>query len=166
MLGTLSIIGGAKMATILMVMGLPLMDFAWQVFRRTREGRNPMSGDRGHLHFRLLDHGVDQRIVGSLYYVFCGFFGALTLLLESAVFKAIALGVMVALLIASFALIARMPQPASSSGIVIAVRLIVAPRQMIRWDGLVGFVLVLHVLRTLRAVRQPKRLRPGRWWHR
>ncbi|KXK51545.1 MAG: undecaprenyl/decaprenyl-phosphate alpha-N-acetylglucosaminyl 1-phosphate transferase [Chloroflexi bacterium] len=115
LLGTLSIIGGAKMATILMVMGLPLMDFAWQVFRRTREGRNPMSGDRGHLHFRLLDHGVDQRIVVSLYYVFCGFFGALTLLLESAVFKAIALGVMVALLIASFALIARMPQPASSS---------------------------------------------------
>ncbi|MBK9122888.1 MAG: undecaprenyl/decaprenyl-phosphate alpha-N-acetylglucosaminyl 1-phosphate transferase [Chloroflexi bacterium] len=115
LLGTLSIIGGAKMATILMVMGLPLMDFAWQVFRRAREGRNPMAGDRGHLHFRLHDHGVDQRIIVSLYYVFCGFFGALTLLLESAVFKAIALGVMVALLIASFALVARMSQSTMSS---------------------------------------------------
>src|SRR5205823_4302730 len=30
-LGALAIIGGAKMATILLVMGLPLMDMAWQV---------------------------------------------------------------------------------------------------------------------------------------
>lgn len=107
LLGALSIIGGAKMATILMVLGLPLMDFAWQVFRRLREGRNPMSGDRGHLHFRLQDSGVDQRVIVSAYYAFCAFFGILTLVVTSAAFKFVAMGVMVLLLIAGFALVAR-----------------------------------------------------------
>lgn len=106
-LGALSIIGGAKMATILMVLGLPLMDFAWQVFRRLREGRNPMSGDRGHLHFRLQDTGIDQRLIAAAYYAFCTFFGVLTLVITSAAFKFVAMGVMVLLLVGGFALVAR-----------------------------------------------------------
>lgn len=114
-LGALSIIGGAKMATILMVLGLPLMDFAWQVFRRLRQGRNPMSGDRGHLHFRLQDSGLDQRLIVSVYYLFCAFFGVLTLTITSAVFKFVAMGVMVLLLVAGFALVARRNQDGSLS---------------------------------------------------
>lgn len=110
LLGALSIIGGAKMATILMVLGLPLMDFAWQVFRRLREGRNPMSGDRGHLHFRLQDTGLDQRLIVSVYYLFCAFFGVLTLTITSAVFKFVAMGVMVLLLLGGFALVANRNQ--------------------------------------------------------
>ncbi|MDQ7034582.1 MAG: MraY family glycosyltransferase [Anaerolineae bacterium] len=75
MLGTLSIIGGAKMATILLVMGLPLMDSAWQVFYRLLRGQNPMRGDRGHLHYRLLDMGIlSHRQIVILYYLFCAFF--------------------------------------------------------------------------------------------
>lgn len=111
MLGTLSIIGGAKMATILLVMGLPLMDFAWQVFNRLRLGRNPLSGDRGHLHFRLLDDGYlthRQIVVG--YYAFCAFFGALTLILESQLFKFIAFAVMLVLIALGFALLTLMRQ--------------------------------------------------------
>ncbi|NJL58181.1 undecaprenyl/decaprenyl-phosphate alpha-N-acetylglucosaminyl 1-phosphate transferase [bacterium] len=72
-LGALSIIGGAKMATILLVMGLPLMDLAWQIVNRMRQGRNPMHGDRGHLHFRLLDLGWSQRTIVLAYYAFCAF---------------------------------------------------------------------------------------------
>jgi UDP-GlcNAc:undecaprenyl-phosphate/decaprenyl-phosphate GlcNAc-1-phosphate transferase len=106
-LGALSIIGGAKMATILMVLGLPLMDFAWQVLRRIRQGRNPMTGDRGHLHFRLYDTGYDQRLIVSAYYLFCAFFGVLTLTIASAAFKFAAMGVMVTLLIGGFAIVAR-----------------------------------------------------------
>lgn len=110
-LGCLSIIGGAKMATILMVLGLPLLDFAWQVVNRLRKGRNPMRGDRGHLHFRLHDHGVGQRLIVSAYYVFCAFFGLLTLILPSSLFKFIALAVMIALTLLGFGLISRLPQP-------------------------------------------------------
>lgn len=115
-LGTLSIIGGAKMATILLVMGLPLMDFAWQVFNRLRHGRNPMSGDRGHVHFRLLDSGkLSHRQIVLLYYSFCAFFGILTLILPSQLYKFIAFGVMLTLIMIGFAVLVRLPNQSSDS---------------------------------------------------
>lgn len=116
-LGCLSIIGGAKMATILMVLGLPLLDFAWQVVNRLRKGRNPMAGDRGHLHFRLHDHGLGQRAIVLTYYLFCAFFGLLTLVLPSGLFKFIALAVMIGLTLLGFALISRLRQPSTESAL-------------------------------------------------
>lgn len=114
-LGALSIIGGAKMATILLVMGLPLMDFAWQVFNRVRTGRNPLSGDRGHVHFRLLDSGLlSHRQIVLVYYAFCAFFGLLTLMLESQLYKFIAFGMMLMLIAGGFALVVRFRAPQSS----------------------------------------------------
>lgn len=107
LVGTLSIIGGAKMATILLVMGLPLMDFAWQVVNRARKGRNPMRGDRGHLHFRLRDMGVSPRVIALSYYAFCAFFGVLTLTVTSQLFKFIAFGAMVIILALAFFAVAR-----------------------------------------------------------
>jgi len=107
-LATLSIIGGAKMATILLVMGLPLMDAAWQAFDRLLRGQNPMQGDRGHVHFRLLDSGIlTHRQIVLVYYLFCAFFGVLTLLLESQLYKFIAFGVMLGLIIVGFAILRR-----------------------------------------------------------
>lgn len=116
MLATLSIIGGAKMATILLVMGLPLMDSAWQAFNRLLKGRNPMRGDRGHLHFRLLDTGIlshRQIVIG--YYLFCAFFGVLTLLLESRLYKFIAFSVMLLLIATGLTMLMRFPNQSSSS---------------------------------------------------
>jgi len=116
LLATLSIIGGAKMATILLVMGLPLMDSAWQAFSRLLRGTNPMRGDRGHLHFRLLDTGIlGHRQIVLFYYLFCAFFGVLTLVLESQLFKFIAFGVMLGLIIVGLAIIVRIPTQSSSS---------------------------------------------------
>lgn len=113
-LGTLSIIGGAKMASILLVMGLPLMDAAWQVFNRLLHGKNPMQGDRGHVHFRLLDSGkLSHRQIVLVYYFFCAFFGVLTLLLESQLYKFIAFGVMLALIAVGFAVLMRVPNQSS-----------------------------------------------------
>lgn len=115
-LAALSIIGGAKMATILLVMGLPLMDFVWQVVNRVRQGRNPMSGDRGHAHFRLLDSGLlTHRQIVLVYYVFCAFFGLLTLWLESRLYKFVAFGVMLGLIAIGFALLTRRSERQSSS---------------------------------------------------
>lgn len=115
-LATLSIIGGAKMATILLVMGLPLMDTAWQAFSRLLRGENPMRGDRGHLHFRLLDTGIlTHRQIVIFYYLFCAFFGVLTLILESQLFKFIAFGAMLLLIIIGLAVIVRIPNQSSSS---------------------------------------------------
>jgi UDP-GlcNAc:undecaprenyl-phosphate/decaprenyl-phosphate GlcNAc-1-phosphate transferase len=115
LLGTLSIIGGAKMATILLVMGLPLMDLAWQASNRLRQGRNPLLGDRGHIHFRLLDMGFSQRQIVLSYYAFCTFFGILTLVTTSRLFKFIAFAMMLLLIAAGFALVARLNQGESST---------------------------------------------------
>lgn len=115
LIGTLSIIGGAKMATVLLVLGLPLMDFAWQVFNRMRQGRNPMHGDRGHIHFRLQDMGYAQRKIVLTYYLFCSFFGVLTLVTGSRLFKFVAFSVMVMLLVGGFALVSRASQSRSSA---------------------------------------------------
>ncbi len=115
LLGSLSIIGGAKMATILLVMGLPLLDSFWQVLSRLRQGKNPFVGDRGHLHFRLLDLGVSQRQMVIGYYIFCAGAGILTLVTTSQAFKFIALGVMALLSIAGFILVQRAYQTRSTA---------------------------------------------------
>ncbi|NWG16652.1 MAG: undecaprenyl/decaprenyl-phosphate alpha-N-acetylglucosaminyl 1-phosphate transferase [Chloroflexi bacterium] len=114
LLGTLSIIGGAKMATILLVMGLPLMDVVWQIVNRMRQGRSPFTGDRGHVHFRLLDMGFSQRQIVIVYYLFCAFFGMLTLVIESQFYKFVALGVMLALVVLGFVILSRSRQSNSS----------------------------------------------------
>lgn len=103
-LGVLSIIGGAKMATILLVMGLPLMDLGWQAGSRLLRGQNPMAGDRGHLHFRLVDAGVSPKLIALGYYAFCACFGAIALLTTSRLFKLVALGVMLLIVVSVFGL--------------------------------------------------------------
>jgi UDP-GlcNAc:undecaprenyl-phosphate GlcNAc-1-phosphate transferase len=114
-LGALAIIGGAKMATILLVMGLPLLDSLWQIVTRIREGRSPFSGDRGHLHFRLLDMGFSQRQIVLGYYVFCTFFGVLTLVTGSRFFKFAALGALALIVVAGFLILNRYRRSSSSS---------------------------------------------------
>lgn len=114
-LGALSIIGGAKMATILLVMGLPLVDLMWQAVSRMSQGRNPMQGDRGHIHFRLLDMGFSQRQIVLAYYLFCALFGILTLVTTSRMFKFIAFGAMIALVMAGFLWLIRLNQAGSSA---------------------------------------------------
>ena len=107
-LGTLSIIGGAKMATILLVMGLPLMDLGWQIVNRLRHGYNPFHGDRGHLHFRLLNAGLlSPRQIALGYYAICALFGLLTLVTTSQLFKFIAFGVMLVFVAVGFIAVGR-----------------------------------------------------------
>jgi len=115
LLATLSIIGGAKMATILLVMGLPLIDVMWQVLNRLRQGKSPFEGDRGHVHFRLLDVGFSQRQIAVYYYFFCACFGVLTLVTESQFFKFMALSVMLILVSIGFIILSRSRQTESSA---------------------------------------------------
>lgn len=115
-LGALSIIGGAKMAAILLVMGLPLLDVVWQIVNRLAHGQNPVQGDRGHLHFRLLDLGLSQRQIVFGYYLFCALFGGLALAIPSRLYKLIALLVMGLLSIIGFIWIARRGRQSPPAG--------------------------------------------------
>jgi UDP-GlcNAc:undecaprenyl-phosphate GlcNAc-1-phosphate transferase len=78
-LAALGLIAGGRTATVLMVMGLPIVDVAWQIFDRLRRHRSPVQGDRGHLHYRLRDLGLSQRAIVLLYWGFCALFGLLAL---------------------------------------------------------------------------------------
>jgi UDP-GlcNAc:undecaprenyl-phosphate GlcNAc-1-phosphate transferase len=90
-LAALGIIGGAKVATVLLVMGLPILDVAWLIFYRWRRGGKVSAGGRDHLHYRLLDLGFSQRQIVLGYYAWCVAFGALALWLENRLYKLIAL---------------------------------------------------------------------------
>jgi UDP-GlcNAc:undecaprenyl-phosphate GlcNAc-1-phosphate transferase len=102
-LGTLSIIGGAKVASALLVLGIPILDTAWQIVQRLRDGRAPYHGDRGHLHFRLVDRGWSQPRVVLLLYTLSAMFGAMALVLPSGMLKLVAMaamgGVMIGLML-------------------------------------------------------------------
>lgn len=100
-LGTLSIIGGAKAATALLVLGIPILDVAWQILFRLRHGCSPFVGDRGHLHHRLLDLGLPPRLVLLFFYLFSALFGVLALTLPSGLYKLYALVVLGVLTIAA-----------------------------------------------------------------
>lgn len=101
-----SIIGGAKIATALLALGLPILDVAWVVVYRLRMGRSPIAADRGHLHHRLLDLGLSQARIVLLVSATSLLFGLSSLLLPSRELKLVAiLGIGVVLLgtIVSFA---------------------------------------------------------------
>ncbi len=93
-LATLSILAPARVMTALLVMVIPIADTAFQVFDRWRHRRSPFQGDRGHLHYRLIDLGLSQRKIVIGYWVFCAVFGALVVLGVPRLYKLIALVVL------------------------------------------------------------------------
>ncbi len=90
-LAALSIMAGAKVATMLLVLGIPILDVAWQILARLRRGASPFQGDRGHLHHRLYDAGYSQRQVVVGYWGICALLGVLALVLPAPVYKLLAL---------------------------------------------------------------------------
>jgi len=90
-LAALGIIGGARLAAVMMVIGLPVVDVAWLICDRRRRGLSPGQGGRDHLHFRLQDRGLSDRAIVAGYWLFAPSFGALTLLLDDRLYKLVAL---------------------------------------------------------------------------
>lgn len=81
-LGVISIIGGAKIATAVLVLGLPLLDTALVILQRILRGRSPMQGgDGAHLVHQLLAAGLSVRQIVSLVYTLTALFGMLSLFL-------------------------------------------------------------------------------------
>lgn len=81
-LGILAVISGGKIATALLILGLPILDLAFVIlYRRFILHRSPFSrGDRAHLHFRLLDAGFSVRQTVLTLYSVTFLFGISTLL--------------------------------------------------------------------------------------
>ena len=118
-LAVIAIIGGAKIATALLVLGLPILDVAYVIIYRLMRGRSPLEADRAHLHYRLYDLGLSQRQIVIIYLLLCLFFGGLSFL-PSSFYKLIALSLMAIILLVFLLVITRRefdrgrPAPAES----------------------------------------------------
>ncbi|PLX26342.1 hypothetical protein C0580_00090 [Candidatus Parcubacteria bacterium] len=78
-LGVLAIISGSKIATALLVMGLPVLDIFWVIIRRIKQKKSWYQGDNEHLHFRLLRAGFRQQQVVVFFTVVSLTFGLVSI---------------------------------------------------------------------------------------
>ncbi|MHB1294019.1 MAG: glycosyltransferase family 4 protein [Anaerolineae bacterium] len=97
-LASISIVAGAKVATALLVVWVPILDMVWQIYSRWRRGQPIGLGDRGHLHFRLQDMGWPPRRIVLMYYLVTALFGSVALLVSSRMLK---FGLLVAVALAT-----------------------------------------------------------------
>lgn len=83
MVGVLSILSSVKLATAILVMGVPMTDAVFTVTRRILSKKSPFWHDRGHLHHLLLGLGFGQRSIAVFYWVMSLVLGLLALNLSS-----------------------------------------------------------------------------------
>jgi UDP-GlcNAc:undecaprenyl-phosphate GlcNAc-1-phosphate transferase len=83
MLAVVSILSGAKLATAILVMGVPMTDGAFTIARRILSGKSPFWHDKKHLHHILLDLGFGQRRIALFYWTISAVLGTLSLVLSS-----------------------------------------------------------------------------------
>ncbi len=83
LLAVASILSGAKLATAILVMGVPMTDGAFTIARRIATGHSPFWHDKKHLHHLLLDLGFGHRRIALFYWTVSAILGALSLVLSS-----------------------------------------------------------------------------------
>lgn len=80
-LSVISISGVLKVHTLvsfiipLSIFALPLFDTTFAILRRVIHGRSPFEPDRGHLHHRLIDMGLNQKQTVAVLYSICALLG-------------------------------------------------------------------------------------------
>lgn len=83
-LAVLSILSTTKVGTLLVVLGVPIVDAGIIIGRRILAGKSPVWGDRGHFHHYLLDKlGWSKRQIVLFYWGVTGVLGAAALRLNS-----------------------------------------------------------------------------------
>ena len=83
-LAVLSILGTAKVAVALLVLGVPILDTFWIIVRRLSSGHSPFTPDRGHIHHRLLDMGLSHSQTVLVIYAICIGLSVLTFVLSGS----------------------------------------------------------------------------------
>lgn len=86
-IAVLAIFSGGKIATALLLLGLPIIDLLWAVVRRLKAGVSPFKPDKNHLHHELLRMGFSQRKAVLLIYFFTAFFGVFAVLSNESFYK-------------------------------------------------------------------------------
>ncbi len=82
-LGVVSILSSVKLATALLVMGIPAADALFTIARRLASKKSPFWHDKGHLHHLLLNLGMGQRTIALFYWGMSFILGLAALTLSS-----------------------------------------------------------------------------------
>ena len=89
-LATMSIQGLFKFYAVIsfavpfLILGLPIFDTALAVIRRMAHGQSPMHADRGHIHHRLIDMGLNQKQAVATLYVISAILGLSAVVLTTS----------------------------------------------------------------------------------
>ena len=81
-LAVLAVLGSAKVAVALLVLGVPIIDTFWIIVGRVSRRRSVFAPDRSHIHHRLLDLGLSHRDTVLVIYAICAALGILALLVQ------------------------------------------------------------------------------------
>ena len=84
LLAVLSILSTTKVGTLMVVLGVPMVDTGYTIVRRILSKKSPVWGDRGHLHHKLLDAGLTKKQVAYFYWLVTAFLGCLALYLNTS----------------------------------------------------------------------------------
>lgn len=83
LLAVVAILSGAKLATAILVMGVPMMDGGVTVLRRLAKKQSPFKGDRKHLHHLLLNRGLSHKQIALFYWAVSAILGLIALTVPS-----------------------------------------------------------------------------------
>ena len=117
-LAVLSILSGAKVATALIVLGVPLMDVVYAIIRRLASGKSPVWGDDKHLHHGLLKLGWSKRKIAAFYWGMSALLGVAALMVNSQlkIYTIVLIGVVVGGMLAWINLALSSNRPGQLSG--------------------------------------------------
>lgn len=83
LLGVASLLSSAKLATAILVMGVPTVDALFTIGRRIANKRSPFLHDNRHLHHLLLRLGYSQRQIALFYWIISAILGLVSLTISS-----------------------------------------------------------------------------------
>ena len=82
-LAVLSILSGAKLATLFLLLAIPMMDAVFVIFRRFFKGKSLVTSDGDHFHHLLLKFGWSRTKIAIFYWLVSLSLGLFTLLLNT-----------------------------------------------------------------------------------
>lgn len=82
-LSLLSLLSGAKLATLIFLLGVPMIDAVLVIIRRLRRQKSPFFSDDSHLHHQLLKRGWTRPQIAIFYWAITFILGLICLTLNS-----------------------------------------------------------------------------------
>jgi len=83
-LAVLALLGTAKVAAALLILGVPIIDALFVIVGRIAAGRSPYMPDESHIHRRLLSYGLSHRSAVLVLYTLTAALSVLALLLTGS----------------------------------------------------------------------------------